>query len=79
MIIEISKNISKNTTFSKGNSYVIIGEIHVLSGVTLRIDPNVAVYIRNGEYPSSVLKKSVLRHAQNPFFNLTPDVFVFNI
>jgi len=60
MIIEISKNISKNTTFSKGNSYVIIGEIHVLSGVTLRIDPNVAVYIRNGEYPSSVLKKSVL-------------------
>ena len=60
MIIEITKNISHNTTFSKGNSYVIIGEIHVLSGVTLRIDPNVAVYLRNGNFPKSVLKKSVL-------------------
>lgn len=60
MIVEITENISENTVFSKGNTYVIIGEIHVQPGILLKIENNVLVLIRNGTFPSSVLRKSVL-------------------
>lgn len=60
MIVEIKSNISKNTKFTQNNTYVIIGEIHVLSGITLSIENNTLVLIRNGDFPSSVIKKSAL-------------------
>lgn len=47
-IVEVSRNITGNTTFSAGTVYVITGEVHVTSGVTLTIEDGVEVRIRNG-------------------------------
>jgi len=55
MIIEIKSDISKNTTFTSDNEYVIVGEIHVLSGVTLTIQNNVRIGIRNGRYTTKTI------------------------
>ena len=47
-IVEVSRNITRNTTFAAGTIYVITGEVHVRSGVTLTIEDGVEVRIRNG-------------------------------
>jgi hypothetical protein len=57
-IIEITKNISTNTTFYKNNIYVIVGEIHVLENITLIVENDTAIYIRNGSFLGSKLRKS---------------------
>ena len=48
-IVELSKNITGDVTFSAGTVYVITGEVHVRSGVTLTIEDGVEVRIRNGK------------------------------
>lgn len=59
-IFEITENINENTTFYRKNIYVIIGEIHVKSNITLIIEDDTLIFIKNGTYPNSILKKSVL-------------------
>ena len=50
MLIKIYKNIDKDTKFICDNVYVIIGEIRVLSDITLIIEDNVNILIMNGDF-----------------------------
>lgn len=59
-IIEITGNIKYNTYFSKNYCYVIIGEVHVVEGITLTVENNVVIQIRNGNSTTSSLNKSAL-------------------
>lgn len=59
-IIQIYSYIKKNTVFNNKNIYVINGEIHVLKGVSLTIENNTLIYIKNGKFSQSSLKKSAL-------------------
>jgi hypothetical protein len=59
-IVEIRQNISVNQTFTSDKIYVVIGEVNVLSGVTLIIENETLFFIRNGIYPESRLRKSCL-------------------
>ena len=56
----ITTNITRNTTFFKGTTYVIWGEVHVKSGVTLTIQDGVTVLIRNGRIQGKNLTASAL-------------------
>jgi hypothetical protein len=56
----ISSDIVKNTVWRSGRTYIIDGEIHVRSGVTLTIDDGVTVLIRNGYRPQRTLTASAL-------------------
>lgn len=47
----ISADITRNTTWRQGSTYIIDGEVHVRSGVTLTIEDGVTVLIRNGYRP----------------------------
>ena len=47
-IVEVSSDITDNTTFRSGAIYVITAEVHVLAGKTLTIEDGVEVRIRNG-------------------------------
>jgi len=60
MFVTVSGNITKNTSWTNKNTYVIVGEVHVVAGVTLTIANNTQVFIRNGTYPTSTIKKSAL-------------------
>jgi hypothetical protein len=44
----ISADITRNTTFRAGTTYVITTEVHVTAGTTLTIEDGVRVLIRNG-------------------------------
>lgn len=44
----VSKNISKNTTWTKGKVYELAGRISVLSGVTLTIEKGTVIKAREG-------------------------------
>lgn len=44
----VSTDITRDTTWKQGKVYVIEGEVHVRSGVTLTIEDGVTVLIRNG-------------------------------
>jgi hypothetical protein len=59
-IIQIHGNIKNNTVFYNKNIYVINGEVHILQGVSLTIENNTIIYIKNGKFPSSSLNKSAL-------------------
>lgn len=59
-IIEITTNFSSTTTLTNNYDYVINGEIHVLEGVTLNIEFNTVIMIRNGIYQNSSTKRSAL-------------------
>lgn len=59
-IIQIYSNIKENTVFYNKNIYVINGEIHVLQGVSLTIENNTIIYIKNGKFNLSSLNKSAL-------------------
>jgi hypothetical protein len=48
MIKIILNNISVNTFFTNKFTYIIVGEIHVLSGVSLYIENNTTILLRNG-------------------------------
>jgi hypothetical protein len=59
-IIEIRNNITYNRTFTSDKIYVIVGEVNILTGVTVIIENKTLFYIRNGNYPNSRLRKSCL-------------------
>jgi hypothetical protein len=59
-IVELSGDITSNTTFSAGTVYVITGEVHVRSGVTLSIEDGVEVRIRNGNKNFATLTSRAL-------------------
>lgn len=48
MIKTIINNISENTFFTNNFTYIIVGEIHVLNGVSLYIEDNTIILLRNG-------------------------------
>jgi hypothetical protein len=47
-IVHVSADITRNTTFRAGTTYVITAEVHVTEGTTLTIEDGVRVLIRNG-------------------------------
>ena len=49
-LIQIYSDIKENTVFYNKNIYVINGEIHVLKGVSLTIENNTLIYIKNGKF-----------------------------
>jgi len=59
-IVEVSSDIAGDATFRAGNVYVITGEVHVLSGVTLSIEDGVEVRIRNGKENFATLTSRAL-------------------
>ncbi len=58
MKITITENIDKDTKFFCENSYIIIGEIRVVEGVTLIIEDNTNIYITNGKYSTPIGNKT---------------------
>lgn len=74
-IIEITGNIKNNTFFSKEYFYVIIDEVHVLEGVTLTVENNVVILIRNGYSATSSLKRSTLIFDTGSTLNLENNVY----
>jgi len=44
----VSADITRNTTFRAGTTYVVTTEVHVTEGATLTIEDGVKVFIRNG-------------------------------
>ena len=56
----ISSDILRDTTWRRGSTYVVDGEIHVRPGVTLTIDDGVTVLIRNGSRPARTINTSAL-------------------
>lgn len=56
----VTADIAKATTFRRGTTYVIDGEVHVRPGVTLSIEDGVTVLIRNGYRPKRTITTSAL-------------------
>ncbi len=44
----IINNIKENTIFTNNYRYIIVGEIHVLSGISLYVENNTTILLRNG-------------------------------
>jgi hypothetical protein len=59
-IIEISTNITSDTTFIKDYIYVMTSEIHVLQNITVLIEDNVVIYIRNGVYNTTTARAALI-------------------
>ena len=59
-IIEITTDFSNSTILTNNFTYVINGEIHVLEGVTLNIEYNTLIMIRNGNYKNTTLLRAAL-------------------
>lgn len=59
-IAHISADITRNTTFRAGTTYVITNEVHVTEGTTLTIEDGVRVLIRNGSIPGRNLTAAAL-------------------
>jgi hypothetical protein len=59
-IIEITTDFSSSTILTNNFTYVINGEIHVLEGVTLNIEYNTLIMIRNGNYKNTTLRRAAL-------------------
>jgi hypothetical protein len=59
-IVEVSGDITSDATLSAGTVYVITGEVHVRSGVTLSIEDGVEVRIRNGNKNFATLTSRAL-------------------
>jgi len=59
-IIQIYGNIKSNTVFYNKNIYVINGEVHILKNVSLSIENDTVIYIKNGKFSLSSLNKSAL-------------------
>ena len=56
----VAADIIRSTTFRRGTTYVIDGEVHVRPGVTLTIEDGVNVLIRNGYRPRRTIDTSAL-------------------
>jgi hypothetical protein len=56
----VAADITRSTTFRRGTTYVIDGEVHVRPGVTLTIEDGVTVLIRNGYRPKRTIDTSAL-------------------
>lgn len=56
----ITSDISRDTTWRRGMTYIVDGEVHVRPGVTLTIDDGVTVLIRNGYRPKRTITASAL-------------------
>jgi len=56
----ITSDIVRDTTWRRGSTYIVDGEIHVRPGVTLTIDDGVTVLIRNGYRPVRTITASAL-------------------
>jgi hypothetical protein len=56
----VASDITRATTFRRGTTWVIDGEVHVRPGVTLTIEDGVTVLIRNGYRPKRTLDTSAL-------------------
>lgn len=59
-VVRITADIGRDTTFRRGMTYVIDGEVHVLPGVTLTIEDGVTVLIRNGSRPKRTIDTSAV-------------------
>lgn len=59
-VVEFAGDITRSTTFRRGTTYVIAGEVRVRAGVTLTIEPNVTVLIRNGVRPHPTFTANAL-------------------
>lgn len=59
-IVEITNNFSSSTILTNNFTYIINGEIHVLEGVTLNIEYNTLIMIRNGKSKNSKINYSSL-------------------
>jgi hypothetical protein len=59
-VVELTSDITRSTTFRRGTTYVIAGEVRVRAGVTLTIEPNVTVLIRNGTRVNPTLTANAL-------------------
>lgn len=55
-IVEITGPVKTSMTMTADNDYMITGEVHVLSGVTLGVEDGVTILIRNGNQNRSVGK-----------------------
>ena len=59
-IVHVAADITRNTTFRAGTTYVITTEVHVTEGTTLTIEDGVQVLIRNGYIPKRTLTSAAL-------------------
>ncbi len=56
----ITTDIARDTTWRRGTTYIVDGEVHVRPGVTLTIDDGVTVLVRNGYRPKRTITASAL-------------------
>jgi len=56
----VTADIARDTTFRRGTTYLVEGEVHVRPGVTLTIEDGVTVLIRNGTRPRRTIDTSAL-------------------
>lgn len=56
----ITSDVIRDTTWRRGTTYIVDGEIHVRPGVTLTIDDGVTVLVRNGYRPKRTITASAL-------------------
>jgi len=59
-IAYVSADITRNTIFRAGTTYVITAEVHVTAGTTLTIEDGVKVLIRNGYIPERKITAAAL-------------------
>ncbi len=58
--IFLKRDLRKDTTLSHGRDYLVVGQLHVLAGVTLSIEDGVTVYLQNGAVGRRKLRRSAL-------------------
>ena len=56
----ISRDITRDTLLRRGTTYVVEGEVHVRTGVTLRVEDDVTILLRNGYRPMRAMDTSAL-------------------
>ena len=56
----ISSDVVHDTTWHRGSTYIVDGEVHVRPGVTLTIEDGVTVLVRNGYRPKRTITASAL-------------------
>ncbi|MFA4924638.1 MAG: T9SS C-terminal target domain-containing protein, partial [Ignavibacteriaceae bacterium] len=55
--VEVSGDISTNTTWTANNNYLLNGFVHVVDGVTLTIEAGTTVYGKIGTKASLIVRK----------------------
>ena len=59
-IVQIWDDIAEDTTFRNENTYLIDGEVHVQTGVTLTIEDRTTILIKNGKIRGRWIDRSAL-------------------